>query len=289
MAALPVVAVGLVIMPKSATDWVRVRAAPVFSPLQNLAEGLTLDLAGAKVRAREGAASDREADLRSQLDSRESALAEAAATLAWYDEQLRNIARIRKGLDNQPCRLIPARMLAPEVSGGRAGGRLTQGANAGVRKRGAVITSRIDRGVREAIQRGEPVLSAAGLIGFVDEVGPLTSTVRLITDPDPRSTVMVQIITRRDGQWRAGPEGIARGTEDGAAVAVTKVQRSADVEPGDFVVTSPSPEASLPPYLIVGKVVRADLKPAALEYEIVVEPRFGPGDCPEVYVVSPEK
>ena len=82
--------------------------------------------------------------------------------------------------------------------------------------------------------------------------------------------------------------GFARGTSDGTAVAVTSISRSADVAPGDFVVTSPSPESALPPYLIVGKIVRAELKATALEYEIVVEPRFRPGESPEVYVVSPE-
>lgn len=287
MVALPVVALALVAMPKSFTDTVRGWTAPIFSPLQNAAQGMTLDLAD-KVHPHEASAAGDEGDLQTRLDAREGALAEAAATLAWYDRQLRNMTRIRGELDNMPCRLIPARLLASEVSGGRAGAKLSEGANKSIAKRGAVITRRIDRGVRELLEKGEPVLSAAGLIGMVDDVGPLTSTVRLITDPDPRSTMMIQIITRRDGQWRAGPEGIARGTSDGAAVAVLGIQRSADIAVGDFVVTSPSPEAGLPPYLIVGKIARAELKPASLEYDIVVEPRFKAGESPEVYVVSPE-
>jgi len=286
MTALPIMALGMIIMPKSATDWVRLRTAPAFSPLQNIAENLTLDLAGDNLRRTAEAPSSENVDLREQLSSRDGALAEAAATLAWYDRQLRNVSRIRDGLDNLPCRLVPARLQAPEIAGARAGGRLTEGAAAGVRKRGAVITSRIDRGLREAIERGEPVLSTAGLVGFVDEVGPNSSTVRLVTDP--RSTVMVQVITRRDGQWRAGPEGIARGTADGVAVTVLNIPRSADVAAGDFVVTSPSPEAALPPYLIVGKVVSAELKPAELYWNLVVDSRFEPGESAEVYVVSPE-
>jgi hypothetical protein len=54
------------------------------------------------------------------------------------------------------------------------------------------------------------------------------------------------------------------------------------------VVTSPSRESSLPPYLVVGRIVRCDVKPAALFRSLVVEPRVSPAEAHEVYVLSPE-
>jgi cell shape-determining protein MreC len=121
-------------------------------------------------------------------------------------------------------------------------------------------------------------------VGLVDEVGPMASAVRLLTDP--RTNLMVQIITYRDGQWRAGPEGVARGSNDGA-LTVQGVSRTSDVAVGDFVVTSPSPESTLPPYLIVGRIVRSNLKPADVFRELVVEPRVSPTEVRQVHVLSP--
>ena len=99
---------------------------------------------------------------------------------------------------------------------------------------------------------------------------------------------MVQIVTRRDGQWRPGPEGVARGAGDGATLSVEGIPRTSDVKPGDFVVTSSSSESALPAYLIVGRVVRCDLKTTDLFYSLVAEPRVPQAETRDVYVLSPE-
>ena len=281
MLALPAIALALLVLPASLTNRLRVWAGPAFAPVQSFAEGWSLNLSD---RLRGGEAASPSAEAR--IASLENALAQAAAFLGDYDRQVRELSRIRDGLDGLPCRLIPARLLVPEMPGGRAGARLGEGADKGVRKSSAVVQGHIDRGAREALQRGEPILTAAGLVGIVDEVGPLTSTVRLVTDP--RATMMVQIVTHRDGQWRAGPEGVARGADDGTAVSVQGIPRASDIAPGDFVVTSPSPESNLPPYLIVGRIVNCSLKPAGVFYDILVEPRVPLGETREVYVLSPD-
>jgi cell shape-determining protein MreC len=167
------------------------------------------------------------------------------------------------------------------------GGRLSEGAQQGVAKGGLVVSRRLDRGAREALARGEPVLMAAGLVGTVDEVGPITSSVRLITHP--KSSLMVQVVARRGSQWLAGPGGVANGTPDGRSLKVLCIPKGADVQPGDFLVTSPSQEATLPPYLIVGRVTRAELKLAAPFYEVDADPRVAPDEAREVYVLTPGK
>ena len=281
--ALPVLAVGLLLAPQSVTDRARVWAAPVFRPLENLTAAWALDLsapAGAPARVRPGAVEDSHR----RLERLENALAEATARLGAYDRRLHDLARLRASLDGLPCRLVPARLLAPELTAGRAGAMLSKGFTSGVGAGEAVFRARLDRGAREALERGEPVLTAGGLVGLVEAVGPLNSTVRLLTDP--KMSLMVQLVVRRDGRWRPGPQGVARGSGDGKTVTVEGVSRTADVAPGDFVVTSPSPEAVLPAYLILGRVARARLEPTSLFYSLVVEPRVPPQDAGEVYVLS---
>jgi hypothetical protein len=286
LVALPVVALGLMFMPQGLADRVRVWTNPIFSPLEDVTAGWALDLRERISHPYGAAPKAAGPTLPEQVDSLQNGMAQATALLSEYERRLRDLSRIREGLDGLPSRLVPARLVPPEAFGGQATARLGEGLDKGIRRSGAVIACRIDRGMREAIQRGEPILTAAGLVGIVDEVGPVTSTVRLVTDP--RTSLMVQIITLRNDQWRAGPEGIARGSEDGTSVTVQGIPRNADIAPGDFVVTSPSRESSLPPYLVVGRIVRCDVKPAALFQSLVVEPRVSPAEAHEVYVLSPE-
>ena len=289
MASLLVAAGALLFLPASVTGRVRVWAAPVFSPFQNLTEGWVLDLAQQirEPRRRGGGPTVEEdmAALVARIEALQDALAQAGARLGEYERRLKDLSQIRQGLDGLPCRLIPARLIAPEVAGGRAGALLAEGTGSGVRKGSAVIARGIDRGAALGLERGDAILTAAGLVGIVDEVGPLTSTVRLITDPQTR--LMVQVVMRRDEKWRAGPTGLANGTEDGTAMCLIGIPRTADVAVGDFVVTNPSPESPLPAYLIVGRIVRCERKPAAPFYNIQIEPRVAPSEAFEVFVLAP--
>jgi len=282
-AALPVAAFALLLAPQPVTDGARVWAAALFRPLEFLTAGWALDMGAApaaRVPARPGDSTPEQR----RVQRLEDALAEATARLGAYDRRVRDLARIRASLDGLPCRLVPARLLPPEVPAGRSGAMLSKGFTSGLGAGGAVFRARLNRGAREALERGEPVLTVGGLVGLVEAVGPLTSTVRLLTDPE--TSLMVQLVTRRDGRWRPGPQGVARGTGDGKTVTVEGVARTADVAPGDFVVTSPSPEANLPAYLVLGRVVRCDLEPTSLFYSLLVEPRVPPQDAGEVYVLS---
>ena len=290
MAALFLVAAGMIFLPSEPVDvtkQVRAWAAPVFAPLWVLTEGWALDLAQ-QIRGPRGQSPTVEEDMAAlvaRIEALQDTLAQAGARLGEYERRLKDLSQIRQGLDGLPCRLIPARLIAPEVAGGRAGARLAEGTGSGVRKGSAVVARGLDRGAALGLERGEAVLTAAGLVGIVDEVGPLTSTVRLITDPQTR--LMVQVVMRRDGNWRAGPTGLANGTEDGTAVCLVGIPRTADVAVGDFVVTNPSPDSPLPAYLIVGRIVRCELKPAAPFYDIQIEPRVAPSEAFEVFVLAP--
>jgi hypothetical protein len=281
-AALPLAALAMILLPQQQVNRIRVWLSPAFSPFHP--EGV-LDLSGSFGPTAASAGND-EGDLRAQVLTYQNALAEMAATLDQSDRRVRELSQIRKGLAGLPCRLTPARFMAPEIAGGRAVGRLDGGTEKAIRKSGAVIIRSIDRGTREAIEHGNPVLLASGLVGIVDEVGPLVSTVRLTTDPGIH--IMVQVVTLRNGQWRAGPEGVAIGSEDGRSLIVQGMARSSDVQNGDFIVTSTSPESSLPPYLVVGRVTLSEVKPTELFSTIVVAPRVPAAEVRDVYVLSPE-
>jgi len=287
MAVLVLVASGLVLLPSEQTKKARLLAGPVFAPLQDVTGAWALDLAQEiRQERRPGPVPQQDiARLVAEVAVLQDTLAQSAARLGEYERRLRDLAQIRKGLDPLPCRLIPARLMAPEVAGGRAGARLLGGAEAGVRKGQPVVLRHVTGGADAGLFRGDPVLTAAGLVGVVEEVGSLSSAVRLLTDP--RSSLMIQIVTCRDGKWLAGPTGVARGTEDGTALRLEGVPRTADVRAGDFVVTSPSPESPLPAYLIVGRIAKCELKPAGLFFEIAVEPRVAPAEANEVFVVAP--
>ncbi len=286
MAVLVFVALGFLFLPPRLTEQVRLLAGSVFAPLQNATGAWALDLAQeVRQERRSGPEEDAIPRLVAEIAALEDALAQSAARQGEYERRLRDLAQIRKGLDPLPCRLIPARLMAPEVAGGRAGARLIGGAEAGVRKGQAVVLRHVTGGADAGLSRGDPVLTAAGLVGVVEEVGSLSSTVRLLTDP--RSSLMIQIVTCRDGKWLAGPTGVARGTENGTALRLEGVPRTADVRVGDYVVTSPSPESPLPAYLIVGRIAQCELAPAGLFFEIAVEPRVAPAEANEVFVVAP--
>jgi rod shape-determining protein MreC len=84
----------------------------------------------------------------------------------------------------------------------------------------------IDKGSAAGVRRDDGVLAGTGVVGRVDSVTPLTSTVLLVTDYTSR----IPAIVRRGGWW-----GIARGNL--TSVTVEYVEQDAPLRNGDVVVT----------------------------------------------------
>lgn len=87
----------------------------------------------------------------------------------------------------------------------------------------------LNKGSRDNIYRGQPVLDAYGVMGQVVEVGPYTSQVLLITDI--QNAVPVQNI-------RNGVRAVAVGMGDSGALQLASVPDTIDVQVGDVFVTS---------------------------------------------------
>lgn len=85
----------------------------------------------------------------------------------------------------------------------------------------------LDKGESDKIFVGQPVLDAYGLMGQVVKVGPLTSQVLLVTDP--QSAISVQ-------DSRNGVRAIAAGKGDG--LQLINLADATDVQVGDLMVTT---------------------------------------------------
>ncbi len=86
----------------------------------------------------------------------------------------------------------------------------------------------IDKGIKDGIIKNSPVLTSAGLVGFVSESGDKNSRVILLQDPNFRVHSIVQ---------RSRVTGVFEGKMEGQGI-LKYVPVDADVQKGDSVVTS---------------------------------------------------
>ena len=87
----------------------------------------------------------------------------------------------------------------------------------------------IDKGERDGVILGQPVLDARGLMGQVVEVMPYTSRVLLLTDTTHSIPVQVN---------RNGLRAIASGTGNPERLELRHVADTADIKEGDLLVSS---------------------------------------------------
>ena len=87
----------------------------------------------------------------------------------------------------------------------------------------------LSAGSGDGVRIGQTVIDAGGVVGQIIEVGPLQSTVLLLTDPDHAIPVAIA---------RNGVRLIAYGTGRADQLALASVPLSSDVKVGDVLVTS---------------------------------------------------
>lgn len=87
----------------------------------------------------------------------------------------------------------------------------------------------INKGASETLFKGQSVLDATGIMGQVVHVGPLSSTVMLITDPSHAIPIEVN---------RNGLRSVALGGGDIGRIDLPYLPNSADIEEGDLLITS---------------------------------------------------
>jgi rod shape-determining protein MreC len=137
----------------------------------------------------------------------------------------------------------------------------------------------LDKGIRESIFIGQPVLDANGVMGQIIQVGPMTSRMLLVNDP--HSGVPVQVT-------RNGVRAIAVGDAYTGKLRLANVPQTADIKAGDLLLTSGLGE-HYPEGYPVGQVTSVVKDPGLQFATILVEPSAKLDRSREVLLVWPNK
>jgi rod shape-determining protein MreC len=236
--------------------WSMTLAAPVFTSVNRLVSGLTRTW-------------HRYVDLREverENQSLRQEIAQLRLQITHLTEEAKEAERLRAlvGLQQQiPGRSLIARVVGRDVSAWFQ----------------SVI---INRGRRDGLRSGAAVITPAGVVGRVIEVGPVTARVQLITDD--RSGVGGVI-------GAVGPQralGVVVGTNE-ALCKMRYVPGTEPVNEGDIVYTT-GQDGIYPRGLPIGRVLVVRRGSAMVSHDILIEPTalLGPLEEVIVFVDSPE-
>lgn len=121
----------------------------------------------------------------------------------------------------------------------------------------------IDRGARQGVLAGAPVINEAGVIGQVTRVYPLSSEVTLLIDKDAAIPVL---------NTRTQQRGVAFGAADGSAMLELRfMAANADVQADDLMTTS-GIDGVYPPGLAVARVSAVDRRSEGAFARVVMAP-----------------
>ncbi len=137
----------------------------------------------------------------------------------------------------------------------------------------------IDKGTIHGVSFLDPVITQDGLVGYISEVGPVSSRVTSILSP---ATDVGAIDRRtRDG-------GVLGGDMSLAANGFTKLsylQRDCDVTVGDIIVTS-GLGCIYPKNLVIGEVTEIKAESQDISLYAVINPAADVINCTEVFVIT---
>jgi rod shape-determining protein MreC len=139
---------------------------------------------------------------------------------------------------------------------------------------------RIDRGERDGVRVGAAVLNEDGVVGRIAAATGGWADVLLLVDANSSTDVLVQRT-----RTRARVRGTGRDVHLGLHVEF--LARSADVEPGDLLITSGT-GTTFPKGLRIGTVMSVERGAFGLYQAASVEPRVDFGRLESVMVVTSE-
>ncbi len=87
----------------------------------------------------------------------------------------------------------------------------------------------LNKGTRDGVYEGQPLLGAKGIIGQIDKVGPFNSVAILVSDPNHALLGVVA---------RSGQRSLIVGTGNIDKLELLHVTNTADINIGDLVITS---------------------------------------------------
>lgn len=120
----------------------------------------------------------------------------------------------------------------------------------------------LNKGTRDGVTLGQPLLDARGVLGQIVHASLYTSSALLITDPT--HALPVQVL-------RNGLRGIAFGSGSSNRLDLPYLANNADIQVGDLLVSS-GLDGRFPPDYPVGKVVSVKLDPNEPFAKVSAEP-----------------
>ncbi|OGP52511.1 MAG: rod shape-determining protein MreC [Deltaproteobacteria bacterium RBG_13_52_11] len=132
----------------------------------------------------------------------------------------------------------------------------------------------INKGERDGVKKGVPVVTWEGVVGRVMRISPSSSVVLLVIDRNSSVDCLVQ---------RTRTRGIVEG-EGGDRCYLRYVPRTEDIQVGDHIITS-GLEGIFPKGLSMGEVVRVEKKEYGLFQEVEVTPSAHFSRLEEVMVI----
>ncbi|HEY5345477.1 MAG TPA: rod shape-determining protein MreC [Verrucomicrobiae bacterium] len=141
-------------------------------------------------------------------------------------------------------------------------------------------TVQIDLGTRDGLRENLPVITDAGLVGRVSSVSTTRAQVVLVGDPNCRVSATVENVSRDMGVLIAG------GTLDTSLVELTYLASSANLKPGQSVITS-GLGGIFPPGIPIGQVVDSRSVEYGLYTDARVKLNANLGSLEQVWVLFP--
>jgi rod shape-determining protein MreC len=134
----------------------------------------------------------------------------------------------------------------------------------------------IDKGTKDGIEPGLPVVDDIGVIGQVTRAYPMLAEVTLITDKD--QAIPVQVL-------RNGLRAVAYGAGDGATLDLRFMAANVDIQNGDVLMTS-GIDGTYPSGIPVAKVSRIERDAAYAFAKISCAPAAGTDRNGQVLVLG---
>lgn len=136
----------------------------------------------------------------------------------------------------------------------------------------------INKGQREGVYDGQPIVDANGVMGQVVHVGPFSSTVLLLTDPSHAIPVQIN---------RNGLRSVAVGTGQSHILQLEHLSNNVDIKEGDLVVSS-GLGSRFPPGYPVGVVYNISRVPGEPFAKVTIIPSAQLEKSREVLLVWPK-
>ncbi len=141
------------------------------------------------------------------------------------------------------------------------------------------VTFTLDKGTRDGVKKGDPVISGQGLVGYVSEVSYNHCEVTAITDMSSRISAAVSRTSETvvvEGTFELASKGLVR---------LSYLPVNCDLKNGDVIKTS-GYGGIYPSGILIGEVVRIDVESHGMSNYAIVKPLTDFDSLVTVYVIT---